>query len=163
MDLLITVLTLLAAVLAVTPRERQLDIRVRVRKLDWFVIAVSFVLVLALEFYEFLQPHFSWLPPKEKWWTGIMPKNAMYLVVLCEAAILAVRLRWAKLTPGKMLTFRDLVEELYWNGSYSELFALLQTHLKSLFKIYSADYFLPRLRARLNPTPICSRFSFSRE
>jgi hypothetical protein len=153
MDLLITVLTLLAAVLAVTPRERQLDIRVRVRKFDRFVIVVSFALVLGLEFYEFLQPHYSWLPPKDKWWTGITPKNAMYLVVLCEAAFLAVRLRWAKLTPGKMLTFRDLVEELYWNGSYSELFALLQAHLKSLFKIYSADYFLPRLRAMLNPLP----------
>jgi hypothetical protein len=153
MDLLITVLTLLAAVLAVTPRERQLDIRVRVRKFDYFVIAVSIVLVLAFEFYEFLQMHISWLPPKESWWKGITPGNATYLVVLCAAAILGIRLQWAKLTPGKMLTFRDLVEELYWNGSYSELFALLQTHLKSLFKIYAADYVLPRLRARLNPIP----------
>lgn len=152
MDLLITVLTLLAAVLAVTPRERQLDIRVRVRKFDWFVVAVSIVLVLALEFYEFLQLHCSWLPPKESWWKGITPGNATYLVVLCAAVIVGIRLRRAKLTPGKMLTFRDLVEELYWNGSYSELFALLQTHLKSLFRIYSADYFLPRLRAKLDPT-----------
>jgi hypothetical protein len=151
-DLLITVLTLLAAVLAVTPRERQLDIRVRVRKFDWFVVAVSIVLVLALEFYEFLQLHCSWLPPKESWWKGITPGNATYLVVLCAAVIVGIRLRRAKLTPGKMLTFRDLVEELYWNGSYSELFALLQTHLKSLFRIYSADYFLPRLRAKLDPT-----------
>lgn len=151
MELVITVLTLIAAVLAVTPRERLLDIRVRVREFDWLTLSLAFVTVLALEFYDFLQPHYSWMLPKESWWKGITPKNAMYLVLLVEAAILSLRLRWAKLTPGKMRTFRDLVEELYWNESYSELFALLQTHLKSLFRIYSANYFLPRLRAQLDP------------
>jgi hypothetical protein len=151
MDLLITVLTLVVAVLAITPRERQLDIRVRVRKLDWLVIIVCAFLIIALEFYEFLQAHYSWLPAKELWWKGITPKNATYLVILCGAAILGVRLRWAKLTRSKMQTFRDLIEELYWNENYSELFALLQTHLKSLFRIYSGDFFIPRLQARLNP------------
>jgi hypothetical protein len=151
MDLLITVLTLIAAVLAITPRERLLDIRVRVRNFDWLVIIASALLVIGLEFYEFLQAHCSWLPAKELWWRGITPKNATYLVVLCEAAILGIRLRWAKLTPGKMQTFRDLIEELYWNENYSELFALLQNHLKSLFRIYRGDFFIPRVQARLHP------------
>ena len=48
MDLLITVLTLIAAVLAITPRERQLDIRVRVRNFDWLVIITSALLVIGL-------------------------------------------------------------------------------------------------------------------
>lgn len=126
-------------------------IRVRVRKFDWLVIIVSTLLVIVLEFHEFLQVHYSWLPPKELWWKGITPKNATYLVVLCAAAILGMRLRWAKLTRTKKQTFRDLIEELYWNENYSELFALLQTHLNSLFRIYRADFFIPRLRARLNP------------
>jgi hypothetical protein len=151
MDLLITVLTLVAAVLAITPRERQLDVRVRVRKFDWLLIIASVLLVIALEFYEFLQAHYSWLPPKELWWKGITPKNATYLVVLCAAAILGIRLRWAKLTRTKMQTFRDLIEELYWNENYSELFALLQAHLKDLFRIYRGDFLIPRLQARLNP------------
>jgi hypothetical protein len=151
MDLLITVLTLLAAVLAITPRERQLDIRVRIRTFDRSVVFFGIFAVLSLEFYEFLQRHLSWLPPKECWPQGLTPKNATYLVILVVAATLWIRLRFAKLTRSKMSTFRELIEELYWNGNYGELFALLHTHLKSLFRIYSSDYFLPRLRERLSP------------
>ena len=42
MDLLITILTLLVAVYAVIPRERRLDLRIRLDSLDWFVIIVGF-------------------------------------------------------------------------------------------------------------------------
>ena len=151
MNLLLTVLTLLAAVLAITPRERQLDIRVRVRAFDWLLISAAVVLAICLEFYEFLQGQFRWLPTKECWPQGITPTNATYLIILIAVIVLWCRLRFARLTRSTMPLFRDLVEELYWNGNYGELFALLQTHLKSLFRIYSDDFFLPNLRRKLNP------------
>jgi len=151
MDLLLTVLTLIAAVLAVTPRERQLDIRVRIRKFDWLSATIAAVAVVILEFYELLKAHVTWFPATDCWPKGLTPKNAIYLIILMVSLILAARLRFAKLTRSKMSTFRDLVEELYWNGNYGELFALLQTHLSNLFKIYDSDFFFLRLRDKLNP------------
>jgi len=53
MDLLLTVLALLAAVYALVPRDRQLDLRLRIGITDWIVIGLGFLAVFYLEFYEF--------------------------------------------------------------------------------------------------------------
>ena len=53
MDLLITIITLLVAVYAVIPRERQLDLQLRISALDRFLIAAGLIAVLYLEFNEF--------------------------------------------------------------------------------------------------------------
>lgn len=151
MDLLITILSLLAAVIAITPRERQLDLRVRFKILDWIIISISIVALIGLEFYEFLEAHFSFVPEAKSWPPGLTPKNATHLVFLAVALAIGVRLRFAKLSKSRMAVFRDLLEELYWNGNYGELIALLQTHLKSLFSIYRNDFLLPRLRAKFDP------------
>jgi len=151
MGLLITILSLLAAVFAITPRERQLDLRVRFKVLDWVIALIGTLALIGLEFYEFLQTHFSLVPPEKSWPTGLTSKNVIYLVFLAVALVIGLRLRIAKLSKSRMAVFRELVEELYWNGNYGELIALLQTHLKSLFRTYRDDFPLSRLRARVYP------------
>src|ERR1035438_2869992 len=151
MDLVITVIALVAGVLAIVPRSRRLDLQLRFQPLDWAIAGLTVLIALFLQFYDFFGTHIPHLPPKECWPTGLTPANTIYVVVLFLAVILGTRLYFAKLTRRKAAAFRDLIEDLYWGGSYGELIALLQAHLRSLFQIYDGDYFLPKLRARLDP------------
>ena len=149
MELLLTVLTLLAAIYAIVPRERQLDLQLRIGVASRIVFLFGCSLILCLEFYEFLEAQIRWLPEPSRWPTGITPKNAIYLVMLVFAAAFWFMVRFTHLTKGRILKFRELIEELYWTESYGELFAMLQKHLTELFRIYNSDFVLSRLRQRL--------------
>jgi hypothetical protein len=150
MELLLTVLTLLAAIYAVIPRERQLDLRLRVRTLDWAVIILASTAVLYLEFFDFCEAH-GWIFSSRPWPDGITPQNTIYLVMVVAVIFVGLRIRFAHLTTGNIRKFRELVEELYWSQSFGELFAMLQTHRKELFRIYDSDYFLARLQRQMQP------------
>lgn len=147
MDLLITILALLVAVYAVVPRARQLDLRLRITSFDRFSMLLGFFFVLYLEFNEFFSAR-GWVIHKP-WPVGITPRHAVYLVMFVVAAFLWFRIRFARLTPGKIQEFRELVEQLYWSESYGELLTLLQGHLTELFRIEDSRFFLMNFRARL--------------
>lgn len=151
MDLVITVIALIAAVLAIVPRSRRLDLQVRFQSFDSALAIIAFLVAFFLQFYDFFQAHISRLAPKGCWPEGLTPTNAIYMDVLLFAMILGARLYFAKLTPGKMAAYRDLIEDLYWDRKFGELITLLQAHLRSLFRIYEGDYLIPRLRAKLDP------------
>ena len=82
MELLITVLGLLAAIYAIVSRERQLDLRLRIGIFARLIVFLGLLVVLCLEFYEFLHARISWVPAETSWPPGITPKNATYLVIL---------------------------------------------------------------------------------
>lgn len=148
MDLLITILTLLAAVYAVVPRDRQLDLNLRLGSIEWSILGVGFVAVIYLEFYDFVAAH-GWVL-KEPWLPGITPRNSIYLVILVVTVVLWIRLRFfAHLTMARVNKFRELVEELFWSERYGELLTLLQRHLKELLRIYHLDFWRPRIRTWL--------------
>lgn len=151
MDLVITVIALVAGVLAIVPRSRRLDLQVRFQPFDRVLAVVAVSVALFLQFYDFFQPHIAHLPPAECWPVGLTPANAIYIDILFFAMILGVRLYFARLTRRKMAAYRDLIEDLYWGRNFGELITLLQAHLQSLFRIYQGDYVLPRLRAMLDP------------
>lgn len=113
MDLLITIITLLVAVYAVIPRVRQLDLRLRINVLDRLLVLVGSFAILYLEFNEFCSTR-GWVVNKP-WPTGITPRHAMYLVMFAVTLILWVRIRFSRLTRGKIQEFRELVEQLYWS------------------------------------------------
>lgn len=148
MELIITVLALLVTVYAVIPRVRQLDLRLRIDWLDWVVITAGFVFVLSLEFRDFRLAH-GWALIAKPLPTGITPKNLMYLALLAVTAFVALRIRFSRLTKRKIHRFRELVEELYWAGSYGELFTLVQRHLDELFRIYDSEFLFSRIRRTL--------------
>lgn len=81
MDLLIAVLTLFAAIYALVPRGRQLDIQVRVGVLDVVIASIASIFILYLEFNEFCSSK-GWVL-RQPWPTGITPKNTSYLVLHC--------------------------------------------------------------------------------
>jgi hypothetical protein len=138
MELLFTAMTLVAAIFAVVPRARQLDLQLRIGFFDWVVVAVASLVVFYLEFNDFCSAR-GWVIPRP-WPHGITPQNTTYLVLLVAALILAFRLRFKRLSSGKIKNFRALVEQLYWDESYGELFVVLQKNLAELFKVASSGF-----------------------
>ncbi|MFZ0636668.1 MAG: hypothetical protein WA755_09160 [Candidatus Acidiferrales bacterium] len=149
MDLLITIFALLVAIYAVIPRERQLDLRLQIGLPDRVLVSVGSLAILYLEFNEFCTVH-GWTF-KGPWPSGITPRNAMYLVMAAVTIILWIRIKFSRLTKGKIQEFRELVEQSYWSESYGELLTLLRMHLRQLFKISESQSLLLRLRSRLKP------------
>lgn len=150
MELLITVMTLVAAIYAVVPRERQLDLLLRIGFFDWVVVIMTSFFVFYLEFNDFCSAR-GWVLSRP-WPQGMTPQNTIYLVLLVAVAILIFRLRFKRLSKGKIGRFRELIEQLYWDESYGELFVVLQNNLAQLFRIAKSDSVLSRLRDYLRRT-----------
>jgi hypothetical protein len=151
-DLLITVATLFVAVYAIVPRNRQLDLRLRFGGVDWIVLTAGMSAILYLQFYEFFRLRGLTLS-RPVWSRGITSHDAIYLVMLLMVIWLSGPVRCARLSRRKIGKFQDLAEELYWAGTYGQLFALLQQHLGELFRILHANFFLSRLRRSITPDP----------
>lgn len=151
MELLLTVFTLLAAIYALIPRERRLDLQLRLGGADWVAIGIGFVLVFYFEFYEFFET-LGFTPAGFVWPHGITPKNSVYLVILAVVLFLVLHVRFAGLSRRKIPKFQELTEELFWEAHFGELLTLLQRHMRDLFKIYHGDFILSRLRRRLSPS-----------
>lgn len=149
MELLITVLTLGAAIYALVPRARQLDLQLRLGLLEWAIAILASTCVLYLQFNDFFSAR--GLVFHRQWPTGITPQNSIYIVLIGAAVFLATRVRFTRLSRGKIKKFRKLIEELYWAGSYGELFTLLQDHVVGLFRISRSEFVWSRLREKLRP------------
>ena len=146
-ELLLTVIALVAAIYAIVPRDRQLDLLLRIRFFDWFLLILTFLLVLYLEFNEFCSVR-GWVLHRP-WPRGVTPQNTIYLVIASSIIILIVGLRFSRLSRNKIGRFRELFERLYWDERYGELFAILENNIDSLFKLAQPDW-SDRLRSVLN-------------
>jgi len=141
---------LLVAIYAVIPRDRRLGLVLKVSPFDWCMIIISLIIVHYLYFFDLFRS-FN-LTPKlglSRW--GITPQKATYLVIVITVLALYLRLKFAKISRGKIFKFRELTEELLRTEQHVELISLLENHLDSLVRIYRNDFFLPTIRERLNP------------
>ena len=147
MELLLTALTLLATVYALLPRDRRLDLRLKLRPLDWAAIVFGSLGIMYLEFYEFFLAH-GWVFNRP-WPQGINAKNTAYLIFVVVSIFVWFRIFSSKLTRKNIRKFGELSEALFWSESYAELLALMHRHHKELFRIYSSDFAQSRWRNRL--------------
>jgi hypothetical protein len=165
MELLVTVASLLVALYAVIPGERQMELRFRIGMIEWSVLLIGFVLMLHQEYYTFFVVH-GWAPDAGKWPRGFTPTSIKPLFVLLLAVFLGVHVRFARLSRCRIGKFAEFCQELNWRESYPELIALLAGYIKEFFLIYHADCRLPafrqRLASRVVPTfedTVCTRTS----
>jgi hypothetical protein len=149
MDLLITVLSLVVAVYAVTPRERQLALTLKLGTFDWIwvVCAVLFLCTLYLSFYPVFEAR-GWAMRSDQWPAGLTPDKCVGLVLLAGLGALWLRIRFARLSPKGIKKFAELAQDLLWMPSTAELLALLQDNVHEFFRIYNRDYWSARLRSR---------------
>jgi hypothetical protein len=141
MDILIAVGSFFAAIYATLPRHRQLDLQLRLGRLDLVILLIGSLTVIYLQFYDFFETRGINFAPLAR---GLTPANTTCLALLAMAAWLAARLRFARLSVAKMPKFRQLLEELYWSNSFGESFSLLQNCRIQLFDIYHRRTFVSR-------------------
>jgi hypothetical protein len=156
MTILIAIVGLLATIYAVLPRERRLELRLRLTALDAIIAVVTFLLILYCEYYPFVLSHPIWgVPlawPTKRWPKDLTPAGATDLILLLAVAATAARMRFRRLSRGNIGTFRKLLDELYWAGGYEEIFNFLERHGKPLFKLAISDFVVARLRGWLRPS-----------
>jgi hypothetical protein len=147
---LLTILGLVIAVYEIIPPERRLDFRLRLNWLDWTIIALSILSIHYILFFPVLS-NLGVALDLGYWRWGFDPSNTSYLIILVASIIVVIRSQRAPLRRSKTEVFRQLTERLLQEGKYSDLIFLLQHHHKGLFRIYNADFFLPRLRHKISP------------
>jgi hypothetical protein len=151
MAFFIAIIAILPAIYAVLPQSRQLDLKLRLGWLDGFLSALALLTVLAFEFHDFLILHFKilWHPlPK-----GLTPNNLSEIVVLLLVSFIALRLRYVRLSPGRLNDFARLSENLLWAAKYSELLSLIQDHHSQLFKSAQNDSLVVKITRQLQLIP----------
>jgi hypothetical protein len=150
MDLVITVAALIVAIYAVTPRERQLALLPKFSVVDQLSLAAVLAAALYLDYYAIFKNHgFGMHPPS--WLKGLTPSGAIPLVLLVGAGVLWLRAKYARLSLWRVRQFHALAEEMLWNERHVELLALLEQHIRQLFRIAHSDLLVSRVRARLQP------------
>jgi hypothetical protein len=153
-ETLLTLVGLIAAVYALLPPERRLDLRIRLKPLDWCVITVAFLLIHYIQFYPVLS-NLGVAPDLGSWRWGFDAENASYLTVLIALFFIFLRAGVAKVGLGSIGSLHALIERLVSECRYSEVLFLLGQHLTSIFKVYNQDFIMCRLRNLLIP-----QFSF---
>ncbi|MEI9977677.1 MAG: hypothetical protein WDN23_01525 [Edaphobacter sp.] len=155
MTLLIAAIGLLASIYAVLPRERRLELRLRLTVFDRILAVLAFILILYCEYYAVFLSHpihgirFAW--PLDSWPKGLKPADTIDIILLSWAALTAIRMRLRRLSRWNVDTFRKLLDELYWAGGYEEIFNFLERHRKELFRLKDSDFKMARLRRWFEP------------
>ena len=150
MDLLITVLSLLAAVYAVMPRVTQLSFAV---KLTFPVKLLSFFALLAtlyLSYYKFFESH-GLAIAADKWPAGLAPDKAAPVLLLGVLIVLLVHQLYGSFVPKQIHKFAELAQDLLWMGSMADLVALIDKNIDGFFDILNQNYWHKRLRDWLVP------------
>jgi hypothetical protein len=147
MQLTIAVISILVAVYKAMPRERQLDVALKIRILDWGVAAFGFLVILYLEFYDFLEFHHLAFK-KTSWPHGVEPRSVTPLILMVAVLWLVIRMNSSHLSASKIFKFQELGGKLLWDGNYAELLALLERNAARLFKIANSESRLTKLRQK---------------
>jgi hypothetical protein len=145
-EALTTLLGLAAAVYALLPAERKLDLHLRLGAVDRLILLAALLLVVFLTVLAAVGVAPHWGP----WRWGITPARASYLALLAAAIFVTIRVS-RTLSRSAIPRFRDLLEKLLHQRRYADLIFLLDRHLETLCRAYTNDYLRPRVRAKLDP------------
>lgn len=150
MDLnsLVIVAALFVAVYAVIPRVRRLEITIRIGRLGWFIVVVSALMVLYLQYHKTLEL-LDFVPKLtlEQW--SLSSSKASFIVFLIGSLALYLRLKVQKLSRSNIIQFKEYVFELSREQKYHELFSLVESNINKLARIYHANYLLSKFKKRL--------------
>ena len=135
---LFTLLALLLAVFAVLPPERRLDLRLRLRPLDWFIGVSALTLILYIQFYPILSG-IGIAPNLGPWRWGFDAENASLLIALLATAFIWLRERKATVGTSTVRILNDLVERLLVEGHFSEVLPLFERHHEALVRLCTAQ------------------------
>jgi len=115
-------------VCAILPRARRLDLALRWQPLDWFIAAAWLAAVHYLILHRVFAAH-GWTIRKA--WP-VSSGEAAYVLTFFTVVVLALHLRFGRLSRRKLPKLRSLVDELLGDRSFAELADLLAKHMQRL-------------------------------
>ena len=152
-EAILTVLGVALAVMALVPRERAQDLRIRLGGSVKVVGGIASALVLYWAFLDQIHrlPGLKELPRSVSWLDTWNPANLSLLVLLLATA----HAWWSYQRPlpiSRVQRLASAIADSLARRNYGECLHLVETHLATLQRSLTGQYWQARLRSRLFPT-----------
>jgi len=147
---ILTVLGLAVAVYAIIPREKRLDLGLRISTTDWLVIGSTLVVVHYIIYFPVLK-EMGLAFDLGCWRYGFNEKNTIYLIFLGLGAFIILRAKAAKVNRTNISSANELFEELILEKKYGELALLTEQHIQEITKVKNSDSFRNQLANKIRP------------
>ena len=96
---------------AIIPRERRLDLSIRISNLDWLIIVATLILVHYIIYFSVLK-ELGLAFELGSWRYGFNEENTIYLIFLGLGIFLIFRAKVSKITRSNIDSANDLFEQL---------------------------------------------------
>ena len=147
---ILTILGLAVAVYAIIPREKRLDLGLRISKFDWFIVCATFALIHYIIYFPVLK-ELGIALDLGYWQYGFNEKNTVYLIFLGLGAFIILRAATAKVKRSNISTTNELFEELLLENKYGELALLTDRHIRNITKVKKSSSFRNHLASKIRP------------
>lgn len=154
---ILTIMGLVVAVYAILPKENKLTLSFKLSKLDWAVILLSAVIALYIFIYPIIKES-GWAISFGTWKWGFNENNTTFLVFLCLAIYIFIRVKYAGITSSNIKKFSELFEQLFFEKKYSELAILTEDHFEDLIKVEDHEPLRNRLARKIRPLNAWDKF-----
>lgn len=148
---ILTILGLAIAVYAIIPREKRLDLGLRISTADWLVIGSTLVVVHYIIYFPILK-EIGFVFDLGHWRYGFNEKNTVYLIFLGLGAFIIFRAKTAKVKRSNISSANELFEELILEKKYGELALLTEQHIREISKIKNSKSFRNHLALKVRPS-----------
>lgn len=149
-----TILGLAVAVYALIPREKRLDLGLRISTSDWLVIGSTLFVVHYIIYFPILE-EIGLVFDLGPWRYGFNEKNTIYLIFLGLGAFIIFRAKTAKFKRSNIGSVNELFEELLLEKKYGELALLTEKHIREILKIKNSNSFRNQLAIKTRPPSYC--------
>lgn len=146
----LTIFGLIVAVFAIIPREKILDLRIRISGVDWLVIFLAFTLVHYIIYYPVLK-EIGLAFNLGQWRFGFNEENTVYLIFLCLGVYFLVRSRFSKVNRSNIEVASYLFEQLLMEEKYGELVVLTEKHIAGVANIHKSESVRNKLATLIRP------------
>jgi len=147
---ILTILGLAVAVYAIVPREKRLDLGLRISNIDWFIIVATLVVVHYIIYFPVLQA-IGFTFDLGYWRYGFNEKNTIYLIFLSLGVFLIIRAKIARVKRSNISSASELFEELILENKYGEVALLTEQHIREITKVKNSDSYRNILAKKIRP------------
>lgn len=129
-------LSFVFAIYPVIPKEKRLDIKLRLSTIDYITMLIGILLIHYIFFYSILNK-FGFTLKTGIAEYGFKQKTITYLILLFLSLFVYIRVKRAKIKNSNIKQFSELFEELLFEKKYYELSSLINDHLVEIERIAS--------------------------
>jgi len=147
---LIAILGFFVAVVAIIPREKRLDLRIRFSIFDLGVIIFCFALIHYIIYFEVFKK-LGLTTELGSWQLGYNQNNIIYLIFLALSAFLIIRAKFSKIGPSNIHIANDLFEQLLFEEKYFEVGLLTERYIEDISSISKSQSLFNKLAKKILP------------